>query len=501
MSIFFYANNEEKSNEEESIDKYQDIFIPYINKCPSLQEALYELYSSIGLNTININNVMLVLLNGVKNFINLKFKEITLKYPNLSFNDAEIICCYTFEFQEKSYNVYKILNTNLVANNRAQGIKNISKYLFLLLKSLRKLPRFYPNNNHKFLYRCISTLVKLDYDSFNPKFVPYLRGKSKTFWGFTSTSLKIKTAYNFLGVSIKKGTIFTLTGNVWGYDISLFNACGEEEILLEPERKFIVEESIPEINNIIHIRCEIKDTPIVLNNLFEKQSIEKLSKQIQNINISNSYNVNENIKRCVWKVYMRREGFSTGFFCLIPYNKNNDLFPAFITCNYIINQKDLDIKRKIKISYRDEEFREIDLDPSNRFIYFNKEKEITIIAIEPRDKISNYLELDKPIFEEEYLNKSVYIWHYPKGNNITFSSGKITDIEYSYIFYTCETTFGSGGAPVFSSTSNKVIGIHEGDNRNKKSKCGRLIQDGINDFINSKQYYNYLNNLQSKNNS
>ena len=130
-------------------------------------------------------------------------------------------------------------------------------------------------------------------------------------------------------------------GNIWGYDINLFNVCGEDEILLEPEREMLVIDSIPPINQVTHVRCEIKDTPIVLNNLFEKQSIEKLSKQIQNINISNSYNVNENIKRCVWKVYMRymrREGISTGFFCLIPYNKNNDLFPAFITCNYIINQ-------------------------------------------------------------------------------------------------------------------------------------------------------------------
>ena len=54
-----------------------------------------------------------------------------------------------------------------------QGIRNISKYLFLLLKSLRKLSRYYPK---KYLYRCISVLVKLDYDSFNKKFVPYIEG-------------------------------------------------------------------------------------------------------------------------------------------------------------------------------------------------------------------------------------------------------------------------------------------------------------------------------------
>ena len=157
----------------------------------------------------------------------------------------------------------------MVAKNRKQGIKNISKYLYLLLNALRKLTRSY----YKQLYRCISVLVKLDYDSFEKKYIPYLKGNEKTFWGFTSTSPNIKTCKKFLDEKTKMGTIFSLIGDLWGYDITLFNICGENEILLEPERKFIIEESIPEINGIIYVRCLIKKTPIIFENSYIKEQL------------------------------------------------------------------------------------------------------------------------------------------------------------------------------------------------------------------------------------
>ena len=65
---------------------------------------------------------------------------------------------------------------------------------------------------------------------------------------------------------LKIGTIFTLCGDVWGYDITLFNYYYEEEILLEPERKFLVEQIIPPVNEIIHVRCKIENSGLVLTN-------------------------------------------------------------------------------------------------------------------------------------------------------------------------------------------------------------------------------------------
>ena len=54
-----------------------------------------------------------------------KFNVIQQKYKNVSINDAYIICSYTCESQEEKFSPYKILNQNLVSNNRKQGIGNI----------------------------------------------------------------------------------------------------------------------------------------------------------------------------------------------------------------------------------------------------------------------------------------------------------------------------------------------------------------------------------------
>ena len=84
-----------------------------------------------------------------------------------------------------------------------------------------------------------------------------------------------------------------------------------------------------------------------------------------------------------------------------------------------------------------------------------------------------FLELDKSIFygnniENDYKNKSVYIYNYLYGLNVQFSFGKITDVMTltnsgeKHIFYTGQTFNGSGGAPILLSNSNKVITVNQG---------------------------------------
>ena len=70
---------------------------------------------------------------------------------------------------------------------------------------------------------------------------------------------------SFLGEgTFKEGTVFTLSGDIWGYDISLFNTYNETEILLEPERKIYIKETKPPVEHILYTRCKILDTPLVL---------------------------------------------------------------------------------------------------------------------------------------------------------------------------------------------------------------------------------------------
>lgn len=93
-------------------------------------------------------------------------------------------------------------------------------------------------------------------------------------WAFTSASPSQATALSFLGDNgyhqekkIKQGTLFLLYGKVWGYDITVFNKYNEEEILLEPERKFRIESVVTDANDIIVATCEILDSSLVLSDL------------------------------------------------------------------------------------------------------------------------------------------------------------------------------------------------------------------------------------------
>ncbi len=41
--------------------------------------------------------------------------------------------------------------------------------------------------------------------------------------------------------------------DMWGYDITLFNYFGEIEIILEPERSFVIDNVIQPVKDIIYI--------------------------------------------------------------------------------------------------------------------------------------------------------------------------------------------------------------------------------------------------------
>ena len=277
MSFLFYLE-EEENKREKSINNYCTLFEPYKNNIPTLKEALFEMYVLSELTKEEVVVLINDIITKCQKKLVLNKNEINAKYPNISDEDILIICSYTCESIDANFSPYKILNRNLVSENRENGLRIVSKYLFIFLKSLRKLPRYYPDKNNGYLYRCINRHINYKIDPFDQKSVPYMIGQPKTFWGFTSTSQNIKTSYIFLGEKndLKSGTIFTLFGDVWGYDITLFNYYNEEEILLEPERKFIVEQIYPPVNDIIHVRCKVEDSPLILNE-DTKNKVNKIS--------------------------------------------------------------------------------------------------------------------------------------------------------------------------------------------------------------------------------
>ena len=105
--------------------------------------------------------------------------------------------------------------------------------------------------------------------------------------------------YSFLKEEekMKKGTIFSLGGDIWGYNIEPFNYFYEKEILQEPERKFVVDNVLPPVNGIINITCTILKTPLIMSNNFED------NKYIHN-EVNNNNNDDSLIKKYVIKFEM-----------------------------------------------------------------------------------------------------------------------------------------------------------------------------------------------------
>ena len=240
LALKYYPPNED-IEKCESINKYENIFFEYSKELPSIKEALHQLFTSSGISDQKAYDLMQDILSKAQKIVEFNYEYIKEKYPMISTEDAIIISSYTCECESgySDYSPIKIVNRKLNEENREE-IKNISKYLFLFLKTLRKLNRFYPKG--KYMFRYINKKVNLDEDYFNKNIVPYCQGKTKMFWGFTSITSNENMTYKYKGKNkeIEKGTIFDLYGNFWGYDITLFNSLIEEHIILEPEWESLI---------------------------------------------------------------------------------------------------------------------------------------------------------------------------------------------------------------------------------------------------------------------
>ena len=370
MSLQYY-NEKEESEKEESIDNYENLFSNYISNLPTLEEALNQIFISGGVPENELKNYIEDIFKKINDTYKKREKQIKETYPLITFKEAQIITSYTCEAKNKKYSPYKILNKNLVSDNRKEGLEKISKYFYILLITLRKLPRYYPE---KYLYRCIDKKVNIFIDPYSTKKItPYIRGNEKTFWAFTSTSPNVKKSFKFLADNenfeekeFKYGTIFSLYGKIWGYDITMFNYYDEEEIILEPERKYKVDNVIPDLNDIINVTCEIKDTFIVLNEDYNKNFLTNNNTPIISMNLGKKEEppppqpppqiIPVNIPKPVLKVNnnkfkeLKENNKSAYRYGFLKYNKNY----------YKANEN------KIKL-YNKEKY-------ENKFKFYNKEK-------------------------------------------------------------------------------------------------------------------------------
>lgn len=142
----------------------------------------------------------------------------------------------------------------------------------------------------------------------------------------------------------------------------------------------------------------------------------------------------------------------TGFFCRIPYNDN--LIPFLITNNHVLNQNKISNGKRVEITINDgKKTIYFDIDDS-RIKFTNKDLDVTFIEIKPnKDNIDYILDIDEEIntnLRNLYNNKSIYIMHYPKGNNVHVSYGLSNKREGYNFFHLCSTEEGSSGSPILS---------------------------------------------------
>ena len=84
-------------------------------------------------------------------------------------------------------------------------------------------------------------------------------------------------------------------------------------------------------------------------------------------------------------------------------------------------------------------------------------------------EIDDDINKDIKVIEKEYRQKSVYILHYPNGDDIKVSYGLLKGIiDKKDIIHYCNTEKGSSGSPIISLKNNKVIGIHIGSPQKEK---------------------------------
>ena len=196
------------------------------------------------------------------------------------------------------------------------------------------------------------------------------------------------------------------------------------------------------------------------------------------------------MKSSVCKIYLDNGNKGTGFFCKIPYPDDNNLKPFLITNNHVIDESYLNKDKSFELTINNDKIKK-KLNIGNRITYTSKIYDTTIIEIyEDEDNIKDFLQLDFNINEDDfnniYINKSIYILHYPKIEDIRVSYGIIKSIDSTNnhsIHHLCSTDNGSSGSPILNAKTNKLIGIHKGSSNTFNFNKGTLLIYPFKEFI------------------
>ena len=170
------------------------------------------------------------------------------------------------------------------------------------------------------------------------------------------------------------------------------------------------------------------------------------------------------------KIYSN-QGNGSGFFCFINDPSINFNYALF-TNNHVLGKENINIGERISFEYKSE-LKNFTLD-ENRKVFTNEELDYTCIEIKKEDNFKDFFLIDEFILnydENKYKDKDIIILQFPNGGEISFSDGKIMQINENKILYTSSTEEGSSGSPLIIRKNVQkyyVIGIHVGGFTKKK---------------------------------
>ena len=177
------------------------------------------------------------------------------------------------------------------------------------------------------------------------------------------------------------------------------------------------------------------------------------------------------MQNIIWNIGGNK-GKGSAFFCDLD-NKDLPFKYALFTNNHVLNESNLEIGNLIDFEYNCSDKimkKEIKI-TENRKVFTNKELDYTCIELFESDGILDYFKIEPKLFkyDNNFLkDNDIFILQYPKGNDISFSYGKILSLKSGKILHSASIECESSGSPIIRrSKDNYIIGLHYGGFKNK----------------------------------
>ena len=242
-----------------------------------------------------------------------------------------------------------------------------------------------------------------------------------------------------------------------------------------------------------------------------KQSIIKY--QPRPIKFEELYNILK-MGNSMCKIYVEKLketiGQGSGFFCEI---ENFPIKYALFTNNHVLDEKNIETGKTIHfecvefdkslLSYSHKIIKKTIKITDERKVFTNKELDYTCIQLFESDNVLNYFKINPKFLECDKNNlkdNDIFILQFPKGNDLSFSYGKISSIKDNKIEYNASTDYGSSGSPIIKrSLENNIIGLHcAGIQKNKKEfiyNVGNLFDSILNNIKEQNNEINCIYNV------